>query len=74
MNLAIEMSMQSDDVQRRMLRERAESRRHRAHSHTESQDGTSQLSASNADNTEPQASTSHSLTSTEQGQQQNSFA
>lgn len=61
------MSMQTDDVQRRMLTERTENRRQKAHSHTESQDGTSRLSASNPDDMEPEASTSHSNISTDQG-------
>ena len=36
LTLAIQMSMQSADVQRQMMQERAESRRQRAHSHSES--------------------------------------
>lgn len=36
LSLAIQMSLQTADVQRQMMQERAESRKQRAHSHTES--------------------------------------
>lgn len=68
MNLAIEMSMQSDEVQRRMMQERAANRRQRAHSHTESLDGTSSLTpALITPNVDTQASTEQQQSTPEQG-------